>query len=181
MDTSLSNPHPLRTLFAGLTEHAFVAQMGIADPPLIDYISDLLARFLHMDNVFRLRDSAGRPITELAAMAMEAEALPPEGRTRREYHRHIGDFALYWSGLFPEAVDRFQRASTRDHLVNFTRLGKRSYRLASEADRSHFADESAVLQRLGHDFELCALGLREVRHEWEELAKNPPKLGHLLR
>jgi len=181
MEAALPTGHPLRTLFAGLTEHAFVEQMGIADPPLIDYISDLLARFIHIDNVFRLRDSAGRPISELALMAIEAEGLPAEGRTRREYHRHIGDFALYWSGLFPEAVDRFRRAGTRDHLVNFTRLGKRSYRLASETDRSHFAEESAVLQRLGHDFELCALGLREVRHEWEELAKSPPKLGHLLR
>ena len=181
METAPPTPHPLRTLFAGLTEHAFVEQLGIADPPLIDYISDLLARFLHTDNVFRLRDSAGRPIAELAQMAIEAEGLPAEGRTRREYHRHIGDFALYWSGLFPEAVDRFQRPGTRDHLVNFTRLGKRSYRLASEADRGRLAEESAVLERLGHDFELCALGLREVRHEWEEMAKNPPKLGHLLR
>ena len=177
MDPSLPVEHPLRTLFAGLTEHAFVAQMGIADPPLVDYITDLLARFLHVDNVYRLRDSAGRPISELALMAMEAEKLPPEGRTRREYHRHIGDFALYWSGLFPEAVDRFQHFATRDHLVNFTRLGKRSYQLAGEASDN----DSAVLRRLGHDFELCALGLREVRHEWEALAKHPHKFGHLLR
>jgi len=179
VDTIVPVQHPLRTLFAGLTEHAFVAQMGIADPPLVDYITDLLARFLHVDQVFRLRDSAGRPISELALMAMEAEKLPAAGRTCREYHRHIGDFALYYSGLFPEAVDCFQHSMSRDHLVNFTRLGKRSYRLASEADRS--ADESAVLQRLGHDFELCALGLREVRHEWEELARCPPGNGRLFR
>lgn len=179
MDTIVPAQHPLRTLFAGLTEHAFVAQMGIADPPLVDYITDLLARFLHIDQVFRLRDSAGRPISELALMAMEAEKLPAAGRTRREYHRHIGDFALYYSGLFPEAVDGFQHTASRDHLVNFTRLGKRSYRLASEADRS--VEESAVLQRLGHDFELCALGLREVRHEWEELARCSPANGRLFR
>ena len=179
MDAVVPVQHPLRTLFAGLTEHAFVAQMGIADPPLVDYITDLLARFLHVDQVFRLRDSAGRPISELALMAMEAEKLPAAGRTRREYHRHIGDFALYYSGLFPEAVDGFQRTASRDHLVNFTRLGKRSYQLASEADRS--VEESAVLQRLGHDFELCALGLREVRHEWEELSRCPPANGRLFR
>ncbi len=179
MDSSIPAQHPLRTLFAGLTEQAFVSQMGIADPPLVDYITDLLARFLHVDQVFRLRDAAGRPISELAVMAMEAEKLPPEGRTRREYHRHIGDFALYWSGLFPEAVSRFQHFPAKDHLVNFTRLGKRSYQLASEADR--FGDGSAVLQRLGHDFELCALGLREVRHEWEELARFPPQSGRLLQ
>ena len=181
MDSVVPVYHPLRTLFAGLTEQAFVSQMGIADPPLVDYIADLLARFLHVDQVFRLRDTAGRPISELALMAMEAEKLPAAGRTRREYHRHIGDFALYYTGLFPEAVNRFQHFPSRDHLVNFTRLGKRSYQLASEADREHFREESAVLQRLGHDFELCTLGLREVRHEWEELARFPPGNGRLLR
>ena len=181
MDSIVPVHHPLRTLFAGLTEQAFVSQMGIADPPLVDYITDLLARFLHVDQVFRLRDSGGRPISELALMAMEAEKLPATGRTRREYYRHIGDFALYYTGLFPEAVNRFQQFPSRDHLVNFTRLGKRSYQLASEADREHFREESAVLQRLGHDFELCTLGLREVRHEWEELARFPPGNGRLLR
>ena len=181
MDSIVPVHHPLRTLFAGLTEQAFVSQMGIADPPLVDYITDLLARFLHVDQVFRLRDSGGRPISELSLMAMEAEKLPAEGRTRREYYRHIGDFALYYTGLFPEAVNRFQQFPSRDHLVNFTRLGKRSYQLASEADREHFREESAVLQRLGHDFELCTLGLREVRHEWEELARFPPGNGRLLR
>ncbi len=181
MDSIVPVYHPLRTLFAGLTEQAFVSQMGIADPPLVDYITDLLARFLHVDQVFRLRDTAGRPISELALMAMEAEKLPAAGRTRREYHRHIGDFALYYTGLFPEAVNRFQHFPSRDHLVNFTRLGKRSYQLASEADSEHFREESAVLQRLGHDFELCTLGLREVRHEWEELARFPPGNGLLLR
>ncbi len=180
MDSALPQQHPLRTLFAGLTEQAFVSQMGIADPPLVDYITDLLARFLHVDQVFRLRDSGGRPISELVLMALEAQKLPAEGRTRREYHRHIGDFALYYSGLFPEAVNRFQQFPSKDHLVNFTRLGKRSYQLASEMDRDRFADESALLQRLGHDFELCTLGLREVRHEWEELARHPQLGARLL-
>ena len=45
MEAALPPAHPLRTLFAGLTEHAFVEQLGIADPPLVDYITDLLARF----------------------------------------------------------------------------------------------------------------------------------------
>ena len=169
--------HPLRRLFAGITEHAFLSTLGVADPPLIDYLSDMLSRFVHADAVYRLRDGAGRRLGELATMALEAERLPPEGRTRREYHRHIGDFALFWSGLFPESVNRMQAAPCKDHVVNFTVLGKRSYHIASTFGADPFVDEAAVLRRLSEQFELCAYGLREVRREWEELANDPPPPG----
>ena len=98
--------HPLRRLFAGLTEHAFMTSIGVTDPPLIDYVSELLTRFIHFSAVYRLQGPNGRPLTEVVEMAMEAEEIPPEGRTKREYHRHIGDFTLFWTGLFPEAVKR---------------------------------------------------------------------------
>ena len=68
--------HPLRRLFAGLAEHAFLSHLGVADPPLIDYLSSLLSRFVHTDAVFRLRGGAGQPLTELVEMVIEAEQLP---------------------------------------------------------------------------------------------------------
>ena len=37
--------HALRKLFAGLTEHAFMAELGVTDTRLIDYVTELLARF----------------------------------------------------------------------------------------------------------------------------------------
>jgi hypothetical protein len=166
--------HPLRRMFAGITEHAFLTTLGVADPPLIDYLSLLLSRFVHADAVYRLRDAEGKRLDELTGMVVEAEKLPAEGRTRREYHRHIGDFALFWSGVFPEAVNRMQTAPVKDHRVNFTALGKRSYYIASTFEGEVFQNEAPVLRRLSEQFELCAYGLREVRREWEELAQQPP-------
>jgi hypothetical protein len=165
--------HPLRRMFAGLTEHAFLTTLGVADPPLIDYLSLLLSRFVHVDSLHRLRDANGRRLGELVGMLTEAEKLPAEGTTRREYHRHIGDYALFWSGLYPEAVDRTQSTPCKDHLVNFTVLGKRSYYIASTFDGDKFRDEAAILRRLSEQFEMCAFGLREVRREWEEIAQQP--------
>jgi hypothetical protein len=172
--------HPLRRMFAGLTEHAFLTTLGVADPPLIDYLSLLLSRFVHVDAVNRLRDADGRRMTELVSMLAEADKLPAEGTTRREYHRHIGDYALFWSGLYPEVVDRTQVGPCKDHRVSFTVLGKRSYRIASGFDGDKFRDEAAILRRLSDQFELCAYGLREVRREWEEIAHQPPAAGGLI-
>jgi hypothetical protein len=176
------NGHPLQRLFAGLTEHAFQTTLGVADPPLVDYLTGLLSRFLHADDIYRLRGEQGQCLGDLVDMLTEAQKLPAEGRTYREYHRHIGDFALYWSGVFPESVDRHQRHACKDHLVNFTVLGKRSYRIASDFDDNRLQDEAAILRRLSDQFEMCAYGLREVRREWEELAEHPlPPGTHLIQ
>lgn len=165
---SASSDHPLRRLFAGLTEHAFLTSIGVTDPPLIDYVSELLTRFTHFSAVYRLQ-SEGRPLVEVAEMVMEAEEIPPEGRTRREYYRHIGDFTLFWTGLYPESVRRQESNWTRDSFVSYTLMGKRSYLIAGSFEDDPYREESAVLKRLGTEFELCAVGLNRVRKELAEL------------
>jgi hypothetical protein len=161
--------HPLRRLFTGVTESAFLTSIGITDPPLIDYVSELLTRFTHIGAVYRLTGPQGRPLTEVAEMVMEAEEIPPEGRTRREYHRHIGDFTLFWTGLFPEAVQRMETGWARDSFLSYTLQGKRSYLIAGSFDEDPYREEAAVLKRLGSEFELCAVGLNRVRQELAEL------------
>ncbi len=116
--------HPLRRLFAGLTEHAFIETLGVADPPLTDYLSGLLSRFIHMNAVYRLKDVAGKQLHEVVDMVAEAEAMPPEGRTRREIHRHIGDFALFWTGVYPEALKQLRSVYTKDHFVDYCAAGQ---------------------------------------------------------
>jgi hypothetical protein len=173
--------HPLRRLFAGITEQTFINTLGVADPPLIDYLSVLLSRFVHRDAIYRLRDSRGRRLEEVVDMMLEAEALPPEGRTRREVHRHIGDFTLFWTGVYPEALRRLRSVMTRDHFVDYCEQGKRSYYIASTFEDEPYRNEAPVLRRLSKEFELCAYGLSQVRREWQ---RHPdaagPDLPHLL-
>jgi hypothetical protein len=171
-----SESHPLRRAFAGLAEHAFFSRLGIADPPLTDYVSTLLTRFVHFDDIYRLRGSDGRPLTELVEMVLEAEQLPG-GRTRREYYRHIGDFALFWTGVYPEALDRIRTRHRMDHFVDYTVQGKRGYWITSQMDEEEHREEADLFRRLSERFELCALGLREVRREWESQATSPPGSG----
>jgi hypothetical protein len=162
------NPdHPLRRLFGGLTEQTFMHTLGLADPRLTDYLSELLSRFIHIDAIYRLRNTQGRRLEEVAEMVIEAEGLPPEGRTRREVHRHIGDFTLFWTGVYPEALSRLRSVLSRDHLIDYCEQGKRSYYIASTFADDPYRDEAPVLRRLSQEFELCAYGLNQVRREWE--------------
>jgi hypothetical protein len=168
--------HPLRRLFAGVTEQTFMSTLGITDTQLIDYLSLLLSRFIHMDALHRLRDAQGKPLHEVVDMLLEAEALPPEGRTRREYHRHIGDFTLFWTGLYPDGLRKLRSLLNKDHLIDYTAQGKRSYFIASTFEDEPYREEAPVLRRLSEEFELCAYGLNRVRAELEKSREGRPFL-----
>jgi hypothetical protein len=166
MMRGLPENHALHRLFRGLTESTFLEELGIGDPRLVGYVADLLARFVPASEVWRIRDANGSRITRVAAMVAEAESSPDDGR-RRECHRHVGDFTLFWTGVYPEALPKLQPADSPDHLIDFQQQGKRSYYLASTlGDRE---DEADVLRRLSIEFEACAFGLSCVRREWERL------------
>ena len=159
--------HPLRRYFSGLTEHAFVDSLGMADPGLIDYLSLLLARFVHVHDIQKLQSGTGRTVEQVADMLLEAAALPT-GRTCREVHRHIGDFTLFWTGVYPEALQRLRSILRKDHFIDYCEQGKRSYWIASTYDNDPYVEEAPVLRRLSEQFELCAWGLNQVRKEWEQ-------------
>jgi hypothetical protein len=165
----------LQRLFAGITEQTFLTRLGVGDPKLIDYLSALLSRFVHVDAVYRLRGAQGKRLDEVVEMVFEAESLPAEGRTRREYHRHIGDFTLFWTGVYPEAINRLRSALSKDQLIDYRAQGKRSYYIASTFEEAPYREEAPVLRRLSEEFELCAYGLNQVRREWER--KQPDVSG----
>lgn len=158
---------PLRDYFAGIAEYAFQTRVGIADPPLIDYISDLLIRFIRADSLYNVRDLGGRRIGEVALMMAEAEARI--GEARREVHRHIGDFTLFWAGVYPEALgcQRDQPTERQSQFIDYCTHGKRAYHIASTIPGEDEKVDRDLLERLSEEFELCAFGLSEARKEWE--------------
>ena len=159
---------PLRTLrrfFAGLTEQTFQSQLGVADPPLLDYIAELLTRFVRCEDIFSIRNLTGKRLDQLAGML--AEAQQRQGEARRKVHRHIGDFTLFWTGVYPEMLERLRGADRQDSMLDYLAHGKRSYYIASTIPVKKEAAPADVLERLSQQFELCAYGLGQVRQEWE--------------
>lgn len=170
MTRSIPENHPLHRLFRGLTETTFLTELGIGDPHLVGYVAGLLTRFVPSDAVWRLRDRQGQRLAEVTAMIAAAEAATDSDR-RRDCHRQVGDFTLFWTGVYPEALPRLQATDSPDSLINYREQGKRSYFLASTFD----GDEAPVLRRLSVEFELCAFGLSRVRREWERHDPQPAR------
>ena len=154
--------------FTGLAETTFQSELGVVDPKLTDYLSQMLVRFVRSDVVHRIRGISGRPLLSVPEMVTEASARL--GDARRELHQHIGDFTLFWAGVYPEALraEDGQAEQTSEQFLNYCRFGKQSYRIASTIESStDSAVPAGVLARLSDQFDLCCYGLREVRRQWE--------------
>lgn len=168
MAAPIPRRHPLRRFFTALTEHTFLHGLGLADPKVTDYIADLLCRFVHVDQIWRLRSASGRRLQEVAEMIAETQVPGRTVSSTRELHRHIGDFTLFWSGAYPEALAFLRGPLRKDHLIDYHQQGKRAYWVASQFDDEPYREQATVLRRLSENFELCAFGLNQVRHEWEK-------------
>ncbi|MBV8487914.1 MAG: hypothetical protein JO161_06510 [Planctomycetaceae bacterium] len=162
----LPQSHPLHRLFRGLTESTFMSELGIGDPSLVGYVANLLASFVPSEGVWQIRDKQGRPLMQVTQMVAEAESADDRER-RRECHRHVGDYTLFWTGVYPEALAKLQDSNSPDSLIRYQEQGKRSYYLASTLSTSD--DRGSLLRRLSIEFELCAFGLSRVRREWEKM------------
>ncbi len=175
MTRDLPDSHPLHRLFRGMAEATFLEELGIGDPSLVGYVAGLLARFVPTEAVWQLRDRNGKRLRDVAAMVDSAEQAT-ESRERCERYRHVGDYTLFWSGVYPEAIGLMKANGSSDSLIDFCRQGKRSYDLASRLDD----ERAAVLRRLSEEFELCAFGLTRVRREWEKLEADPDRRPGIL-
>jgi hypothetical protein len=172
MAPTLEPNNPLRKLFAGLVEQAFIVDLGICQPQVTDYLSDMLAEFVHVDRIFRLQTVDHEVIRELSQMEAEAHlgGALDETRRRRLINRYIGDFTLFWTGVYPENL-RARRQAGLDRFEQYLRQGKVSYGIASELTATSEHPPADVLQQLSEQFEYCVHGLHLVREGWERLSR----------
>ncbi len=163
--------HPLRILFQGLVEHAFCTEVGLCNPRLTEYLTDLLVEFTHVDRLKLISRAEGKHLEQIASMltAAETEDEPASGnRTERDrrIYRHIGDFTLFWAGVYPEQL-KHTGLAPGNVLQTYASRGKRSYAMVSELAREDDIIPASLFRHLSEDFECCLYGLGLVRRGWE--------------
>jgi hypothetical protein len=168
----IERSHPLRRLFTELVERHFFRELHLPDRRLAGYVSDLLTDFTHVDNLYRLRSARGQRLDDVGEMLVESDPLGPHGSFEREraVRKHIGDYTLFFTGMFPESVasNRRRRAFPRaDLLADYVQTGKESYFIVSSFDQFEYREEAPLFRRLSESFELCVYGLNLVKQDLE--------------
>jgi hypothetical protein len=173
----ITGNHPLRRLFTELVEGHFFHDVHVCDAQAADYVSSLLTDFTHADTLYRIRNARGRRLDDVADMLLESDPLGPQGSFERErrVRKHIGDYTLFMTGMFPESVAarRRRRAFPRlDLLLDYVKAGKESYAIVSSFDQFEYRKEAPLFRRLSQSFELCVYGLNLVRKDLERFQRD---------
>lgn len=166
--------HPLRRLFSGLVENAFCTEVGMCDPVLTEYVTDLLVDFTRIDRLAVVEHGQGKRLEQLAAMMIVHDAEPPSTQLERDrrVYRNIGDYTLFWAGVYPEQLRRAVR-DPADVLVDYIAQGKKSYAIVSKLADENAAPPPSLFRHLSDDFETCLHGLGLVRRSWEQTRLSP--------
>jgi hypothetical protein len=159
--------HPLRRLFAELITKVFYRQIRHYDSEMTQYLTDLLTEFTHVDRLHKIRDASGRRLDDVGEMLIESNPLLAAASfdREREVRKHIGDYTLFFTGLFPESLKRPRGSLRLDYFVDFVKAGKESYGVVSKFDQFEYRKVAPLFRRLSENFELCIFGLNQVRDE----------------
>jgi len=164
----------LQAFLEDVVTHCFRAHTAVDDPELTGYVAGMLAHFSAAEQLYPLQDAEGQPVRSLGLMLMASD--PVHGRAssfdeERKVRKHIGDFALFSTGMYPENTHRYAEDATFTELV---RTGKESYYIVSQFDLFEYAKEAALFAKLTEQFDTCRYGLTKVSETLSQM--NGPKL-----
>ena len=164
-----SQTHPLEPFFQQMVRNSYEGKLGLNDPDVTTYVARLLCEFSQSDKLYQVRDEMGRPIEELADMVSAADPVlgpAPSFDAERALRKHIGDYALFVAGMYPEAMNSKRRLRRhRPSLGELIHAGKESYYIVSQFNHFEYEQEAPLFARLSDRFERCILGLTLVREE----------------
>lgn len=153
----------LEHYFHEMVRQALEPRLGKSESKAVEgYVAGLLANFLHENNIYAIKNDFGHRLTKVPEMLAEGDVLQkaPNFEREREVHRHVGDFLLFWSGMFPEFLPYVGVAPT---LPDAARQGKESYLIVSTFDYSPWDVEAPTFKKLSETFEECQIGLNHIR------------------
>jgi len=152
-ELSAGGERSLRNFLGELVWRHFFEDVRLEEPRVTTYVASLLADFARTENLYRIR-----------AASFDRE---------RELRKHVGDYTLFMTGLFPESVAKARRTRhpCRDAFIDFVQAGKESYAIVSSFNQFEYKAEAPLFRRLSENFELCVVGLNLVKQDLEEFQR----------
>jgi hypothetical protein len=165
--------HPLRQFFTDMVGRHYAEEIGIRDPQLIAYVAHLLTEFCDAEQLFKIHDAGNRPIDDVGELLLESDPVygpAPSFDRERQVRKHIGDFTLFFTGMFPESLNHYRlRRQRMESFVDWMKAGKESYYIVSKFEHFEYAKVAPLFANLSRNFEQCVYGLNRVKNELEEL------------
>ena len=165
--------HPLQQLFIELVGRHYAEEIGLRDPQIVNYVAHLMAEFCDAEQLFKIHKAGGQPLTDVGEMLVESNPVfgpAPSFDRERQVRKHIGDYTLFFTGMFPESINHFRlRRNRLENFVDWIRAGKESYYVVSKFEHFEYAKVAPLFASLSKNFEQCVYGLNLVKNDLQEM------------
>jgi hypothetical protein len=172
-DIMIPEDHPLQKFFLELVGQHYAHEIGIRDPELVGYVAHLLAEFCDAEQLFKIHNVADKPITDVGEMLLSADPVfgpAPSFDRERQIRKHIGDYTLFFAGMFPESINHLRlRRHRLENFVDWMKAGKESYYIVSKFEHFEYTNVAPLFASLSSHFEQCVYGLNQVKNDLQEM------------
>jgi hypothetical protein len=169
----ISESHPLQQLFLELVGRHYAEEIGIRDPQVVNYVAQLLAEFCDAEQLFKIRNAGGQQLADVGEMLIESNPIfgpAPSFDRERQVRKHIGDYTLFFTGMFPESINHFRlRRARMEGFIDWMKAGKESYFIVSKFEYFEYAKVAPLFANLSRNFEQCVYGLNRVKNDLQEM------------
>ena len=169
----IPDDHPLQKLFIEMVGRHYAEEIGLRDQELIGYVAHLLTEFCDVAQLFKIHDAAGKALTDVGDLLVESNPVfgpAPSFDRERQVRKHIGDYTLFFTGMFPESINHLRlRRHRLESFIDWMKAGKESYYIVSKFDAFEYTKVAPLFERLSANFEQCVYGLNRVKNELQEM------------
>ena len=117
-------------LFAYVLVRHALRRLGEEDRMLADYVASVFVHFGVRDRAHRVGESDDQVYDTLAALAADLD--DPDGRRSFLVRTHLGNYALWLSGIYPEYIAHRRWRRGGPDLDYYEEMGRRGFRLAAD-------------------------------------------------
>lgn len=150
---------PLNLVFYVLVRHALL-EHGIRDKTLADYISALLTNYGNGKRAFKVSESDPADTPYLIDLVSAAESA--SGHHAFLLHAHLGDFALWLSGLFPDYITARVHRRGAPTIEYYENLGASGYRSAAGHNAAQTSGLNIVYRNCAESFTDLRIALNTI-------------------
>jgi hypothetical protein len=161
---------PIRSLFDLFVIKTLYVERGGRDAAVIDYLGDMLTRYLFTREFFAPAQSNQRMLIYLSDL-LEETSHPGSAHFQNlfEAYRKFADNSLFIVGIFPESLRRRRFGRRGGMLVDrgyFVTNGRTYYRLAAQHDLAELTRLRETLEKLAAYFDIYSEALNEMSERY---------------
>jgi hypothetical protein len=147
-------------LFSYVVARHALLQSGERDRVLADYAAAILLEFGLRDRAHRIADTDDEWYDTLVQLL--ADATGPDPRRTFLVRAHLGNYALWLAGLFPDYIEHRRWRRGGPALDYFDELGTRGFQLAAEHRVANEHGLTPLYQRAAERFAVIRVALNRV-------------------